>query len=415
VRVPSASSLPLVSVCAPSAVLPAVRHVNHQSVMGDALHDHMRDRSALGIDEAMRRIGDLAKRYNLDEREAGIFAARCRSFEWVPPGGSFGEVGLCLREDGSVVRVKGSKGQYEMPDDAVTAGTLDVFWAEPTPLDLSDPAHPRCHPGSVLWVVDYKSGDDSYVHPVESNAQLAAQAVLAARFTGATQVVPAILFIRKGQGEWDAPDAAWGPKRLEAAEKQIRETVNRVRLEKAALDRGDPLHLVEGPHCEWCPAKTRCPAHTGIFKQILAGSVPWGDAPLSAEERVWLAERLSMIESIGKKGRALLRADVDVNGPVSLSDGNIWGPVPGKQTQIVGKVALPILQESLGELAEQAVETNVTRESVERAVKAFCEAAGIERGVAPRVRQIMAKLGEAGALLDVPRVEYRAHKPERAA
>lgn len=410
---PSASSMPLVSRCASSFVLPRVRNVSSRSAVGDAIHEHMRERAAYGVDEAMQRLYALARRFELNDRETGIFIARCRSFEWIPPAGSFGEVALCLLENGEVVGVTGGKGQYETPDGALTAATLDVMWSEPTPLDLSDPTHPRCPPDSVLWVVDYKSGDEAHVDPIESNVQLATQALLAARWTGAQQVVPAILFVRKGQGEWDVPEHAWGARELRNTESKIREILARVQVQQKRLTAGEPLELVDGPHCNFCPARTRCPAQTGIFKQIFSGTAPFGDAPLSAEERVWLAERLSMIESMAKKARWLLRADVDENGPIALSDGNVWGPTPEKRTEIVAHVAMSVLQEELGEQSTEAVVVSITRDGIERAAKAHCEAKKIQRGVAPLVRKLMAKLGEAGALLESQRLEYRAHKPER--
>jgi hypothetical protein len=383
--------------------------------MGDAIHEHQRERAAFGVDEAMRRIHELAHRFELNERETGIFIARCRAFEWTPPPGSFGEVALCLRESGEVERVQGGKGHYDTPPDTVTAGTLDLMWSEPEPLDLTDPTHPRCPRGSVLWVTDYKSGDDAYVDPVESNAQLETEVVLGAKWTGAEMAVPAILFVRKGAGEWDVPDSAWGQPHLREAEARIRATVARVREQQRILDAGAPLEFVEGRHCEFCPAKTRCAAHTGIFKQMFSGVVPFGDAPLTADERQWLAERLSMIESISKRARAVLRADVDENGPIPLSDGNEWGPVKEKRTTILAHVALPIVREELGEMGDHALDTSMTRDSIEGAVREYCEANALKRAVSPTMRRIMAKLGDAGALVDSPRVEYRAHKPERAA
>lgn len=414
-RTASSSALPLIRLCAASFALPHDRSTSDRSNMGDALHEHMHHRAVLGVAEAMMRIDELARRYEMTEREAGIFAARCRSFEWVPPKHAFGEVALALLEDGTVVRVKGGKGEYDLPPGALTAGTLDVMWSEPEPLDISDPTHPKCPPGSMLWVVDYKSGEDTFVEPIEHNAQARTNALMAAVWTGAHYAVPAILFVRKGLGEWDTPEEAMGPRQLAEHAGYVREWIAEVRRQQALAEAGERLDLLEGKHCEFCPGRSRCSAHTAIIKSIITGPAPVGDAPLTVHERTWLAQRLRSIEYVAKKARQVLVADVDAHGPIDLEDGNVWGPFPRKRTTILVKEAVRVLVAELGaEGAREAVavEESVSRESIEAVVKAQHAAKGLKRQVAPAVRRIFAILGEAGALVDDPQVQYGAHKPK---
>jgi len=417
VKAPTGSALPLIRICPAAWAIPHAHSVSTFSKMGDALHVHMHDRAAFGVGEAMLRVDEVARAHEMTDREAGIFAARCRGFEWCPPAHAFGEVSLAMLEDGSVIRVRGGKGDYETPPGTLVALTLDVMWSEPAPLDLTDPAHPRCPSGSMLWVVDYKSGEDRWVEPVEHNAQVGAEALLAARWTGAAAVVPSILFIRKGPGEWDAPPSAWGPRELADQERRLREWVAGSREQQRRAAAGEPLDMIEGPHCGTCPARARCSAHTTMLHMVAtdgAKLIPQGDAPLDDAEAHWLATRLRSIDGFARQARQALIAHVRAKGPIDLRDGNLWGPFPRRRTTVVVKAAVQTLVEELGEEgANEAivVAESVTRESIEEVVRAQHAEKGIKRQLAPTVRRIFAKLGEAGALVSEDEVQFGAHKP----
>lgn len=424
-RIPSSSALPLVRYCQASWALPhAGRSIRERSRMGDALHEHSHDRTRYGIDGAMARIELLARKHQLSETEAGIFAARCRHFEWVPPVGSYGEVALCLLEDGRVVTMRGGKGRYEWPEGAVAGGTLDLMWCEQggrdVPFDMTDPTHPRCPPGALLWCPDIKTGEQTYVETVEDNFQILTNAMLAARWTGARAVVPAVVFWRKGQGEWDVPVDAegrvvpWGEAAMRRHETDLRALMRDVAEQQRRAAAGEPLDFVEGRHCEFCPARARCPEHTALLKAIASGQspeiVPQGDAPLTQEQRVWLAARLGAFERTAKSWRSLLIADVQANGPIVLQDGTIWGPHPRKKTTVAVDAALPVLQEQLGSFAEGIVSRSIPADNIKTAIREMLHAAGKTRGVAPIERRVYAGLGAAGALVTEEGVQYGAHK-----
>jgi hypothetical protein len=290
------------------------------------------------------------------------------------------------------------------------------MWSEPEPLDLSDPEHPRCPRGSTLWVLDLKSGEDAHVEPAERNAQLDALAVMAAKWTGAMAVVPSVLFLRKGAGDWDTPERAWGSREIAAGEARIRRDVARGREAAAAIAEGRDVTYVEGNHCTYCASATRCPAKTGMIKSIVGSPVPSGAAPLTREERVWMAKNLGSLESFARKAREVLKASVDADGPIDLGDGLVWGSQPTKRAKILPRVALPILREELGDdLAAGAIEETISREAVEAAAKEWTAQNGIKRGVSRKMGAIMARVGSAGGLLSEPRVEYRAHRPAATA
>jgi hypothetical protein len=387
--------------------------------MGDALHEHMDTRAKYGVGEAMLLCDQIAKRHELTPRETSIFLARCKHFEWSPPRGSFGEVALVLLEDGTVERMIGGKGSYTWPANAVTGGTLDLMWSEPEPLDLSDPEHPRCPPGSVLWVPDVKSGEETYVEPVEHNFQILTNALLAARWTGARRVAPGVLFWRKGMGEWDLPLTddgkllPWGEADMRRHERQVRADMDNVREQQRKALAGEPLDMVDGPWCEWCPARARCSVHTAQLKMLATGEMAKvGDAPLTEQERTWVADRLGAFERVGKALRDVLRADVEASGrAIIMSNGNVWGPYDKPTKSILVEQALPILQEELGEHAAEVVQRSISKESIEDVVRAMHQEQGVKKQLGSTVRRIFAKFGEAGALLEEPKTVFGAHKP----
>jgi hypothetical protein len=409
----SASALPLLAICAGSAVLDRVHSVNDKSKAGQAIHDHMRLRASHGVDYAVAMLERTAAAYDLDEKETGFFIARCKGFTWSPPAGAFGEVALCLCDDGTVVRVTGGAGSYAgLPANAVVPGQVDLMWSEPEPLDMSDPAHPRCPKGSILWVVDYKSGKEDYVEPIERNIQVGTYTMMAAKWTGAEYAVPAILFVRKGSGEWDAPEAAWGTAEISAAEKRAKDIVARGREQLERLARGEVPVFTEGKHCEFCDAAWRCPAKTAVLKALVGAPLPKGSAPLTVEERSWLAAHLKQFEAFARAARTALILDVQANGAIPLEDGTVWGPIAKPVTEIIVPRALPVLQEELGEeLANNALDVTLSRGRIEANVKKLHHEQGLTRQVAPTMRRIMAKISEAGGLLSEPRIEHRAYRP----
>jgi hypothetical protein len=390
--------------------------------MGDALHAHFDHRCKFGVGESMMRLEAVAMEHKLSATELSIFMARARHFEFAPPAGSFGEVALALVEDGSVVRMVGGKGQYAWPDLAVTGGTLDAMWSEPEPLDLSDPEHPRCPAGSVLVAIDLKTGDEAWVEPVEENQQVLTNALLAARWTGAKRVLPAVIFWRKGDGEWDVPltddgrAMPWGEAQMRRHEMVVREDIGRVREQQRKAAAGEPLDMVEGAWCTFCPARARCSQHNAQIRMLVSGEMAViGDSPLSDIERTWVADRLGAFERIGKSLREALRADVEATGrPILMSNGNEWGPYDKPTTTILVDQAVPILEEELGEHAKEVITRAVSREAIKVAAKAVLEEQGKSRGVATIERRIFGKLGSAGALLTESKIVFGAHKPKGA-
>lgn len=411
----SASDLPRVDACPASAVLPQVRRLSDAADKGSAGHEHMHDRRNLGVDAAVERLDEVFAKWNLSEREAGFLRSRLLKFEWSPPVGSISEIRLALMRDGTVVRVAEAD---RFVDGAIITGQFDQAWVEPGGFAFAEGSEvPRVPDGAQLWVADLKFGTDAWVSSVESNAQVSCYAYLAARWTGAKLVVPAVIYPGAGQGEWDVPARPWGAAEIKAAEERLSRTLGRVEAARERLRKGDSLQLTEGRHCEYCPAHSRCPAKVAMLRSAIDGRlVPDDGRGLSEVQARTLASSIAQLEALGKRARAALHSYVDEHGPIPMGDGLVWGPAPKAKTRInATPEARRVLLDELGdEAVNEAVQVEVTGASIERGVKRKLELAGQSRGVAPAVRRIYAKLGEAGALEQIETLEYRAHRPKPA-
>lgn len=398
----SGSAMPQVAKCAPSGVLPRVLRIGDKDRIGSALHEHMADRPKLGIAGAVARLEEIALAWDLDEREASIFMARARSFEWSPPRASLCEKALCLLEDGTVVEVEGGRGSYsQLPPGALLPTQIDVIWSEPQPLYRDTAGRIRCPQGSTLWVGDYKSGLEQYVDPVEKNLQLITGCVLAAKYVGATAAIPAAIFIRKGRGLWDVPEHALDEAGLVEAEALLRAVLANVDEQRRRLAAGEPLTFVEGSHCTFCDSRTYCSAKIASLKSYLDDPQPLSAEQLTAAQATRLAEMLPQIENFADHARAALVAYTNARGPVKVSaPGKLWGPNPHERTVVDPAIAVAVLAEELGDVdaARAILKAEVSKSAIETAIKEQHAALGITRKVSAAMRRVLGKIGEQGGL-----------------
>lgn len=413
----SGSSLSRVARCAPSAVLPRVDTVG-KNVSGTAIHEHLHDRVRLGVDAAMERIPEVCRRLRLSEVEQRIVEARCRSFEWTPPRGALAEVSLAFYKNGTVRAISGGRGDYNLPRGAIFPLQIDVIWAEPDPLYL-DGDDVRCPPSSVLWVADYKSGSADNVEPIDRNHQLLAAGLLGMIWTKARAVVPAVIHIARGPGDWEAPERALVREDLAEIEATIRGTVERVAAAARALKRGAPLSYVEGGHCEYCPARSACAVKVATLRSYMSGAdaLAASTTPreLTPEEAQRLAQIFPAMKEITSRAREALEAHASAHGPIPLGDGKVWGPYPHIDRVILPRVAEPLLAAEVGALAaRQAIKETLSYDAMEAAVKAAHEAAGIKRKVAPTMRKLWAQIGEAGGIVEETTTWWGPHRAKQA-
>lgn len=420
----TSSSLGKDGECPPNATLPGTDEQSLPADVGSAKHRHIEHRGSFGIDEAMSRVGDVGKEFALSEREQIFFASWARKFEWTPPPHTISEIALALLDDGTVERTVGGKGDYpELKEGgrlfgkSSLAGQTDLLWSEPEPLDLSDPARPRCPKGSVLWVGDLKGGGDVHVPPIDRNLQLASNAIMAAKWTGARFVVPFVMFLTPPRGDWDAPETAWGPKELAEAETRVRDVLARRRAQIDRVLAGlDAEGWREGPWCTFCHGKQSCPAKVTMMRHTAGLAVARAPLELSDEEAAWWAIRLTQIESYATKAREVLKARVDERGPIPLGGGLVWGSMTLGRKRILPHVALPIIQQELGLATPRLDEVaSVSRGAIEDLVRQEHAKQGIKRQKGKVVARIMAKVIDAGGLEPYEVTQYGTYRTGAAA
>jgi len=412
----SGSSCQRVDACPGSAALPRISHSSEKADSGSAFHDHARDRTLMGIGDAMLRIPEHAAKWGLDEKATSILLSRARNWEWSPPRGTMGEVALGLLESGEVVVVSGGRGTYFGPPSLRIATRIDFFWAEPKPLVLVGGV-PRCPPESILWGIDFKSGSETWVPPVERNLQALTAAVLPALWTGAKACVPAIVFPTRGRGTWDTLEAPLDEEGIFRARDLLLDVARRANRERAAYAAGRPLRLNEGPHCTYCDSQVYCPAKLATLKAYLENPEPFRGAELTEEELVRLAELAPAFKRFAESVDKALKKAVEARGkPIPLRDGNVWGPYPSPKKVLDPEIAVRCLGETIGdpERAKKAREDKISEASMKRVVKELHEETGVERQVEPTMRAVFRAIYAAEGVGSKTEIWHGPHKPSPA-
>lgn len=362
-RAPSLSGLGHVVACPGSASLPRQARVGvRRSALGTAIHRLIQWR----LEDKQPSLAEIAEN-PLSTDDAGRLSFLAAHLRLPVPSGAMAETSLGMflpTRDVEVTpcavrRIEGGAGSY--PDvGQVLSGQIDILWAEPAPLALTAEGW-RCPFGSTLWVVDIKTGDEANVPPVERNWQLRGAARMAARWTGATRVIPAIVFVnaaecaeagragRVYEGRWEV-GAPLDALALDGIETEIRAALARAkgesdgRSEKEVLGLrrpdglrdSDEVHdlragpaLILGPHCEHCPARAACPAFGAearnlIRLEMLAACVE--DGSLTPKGVSYLAGILPALKSTIARAEEAVRAHAEAHGPVLLADGREYGP-----------------------------------------------------------------------------------------
>lgn len=391
----SLSSLGRVRVCPGSAVLPQIQSHSLPAAIGNAGHDW--------IDSAVRswtsvrgraNLVDIADRWELwgESRETFFRYVRGLGNEPPVPEGTITEQPLALLEDGSVVPVRGGRGEYEAPEGTIIAGTLDAMWPErdgvPSWFLYPDGGAPRVDPADVLVISDWKTGGAESTPPPRFNWQLKGQALLASRWTGARRVLPMLGLIDGGPVRWETEQDRHGfavvldEVELASIEREIRRIV-------AVVDAQDPdaPKVVTGAHCSFCPARAACPAHVAAPRAMIAAVPdPKAMGPLSREEAHQLLPIVLSVGPARESALVALKEHVRLHGPIALPDGRLWGLGEAKRVEFNTAGAFDALVDALiplvgeDEALRQAQDAfRTTRDAVYEAVSRTVDEVNAER------------------------------------
>lgn len=251
------SGLGTVAACPGSAWLPRARREGPEARLGRAIHE------AIELQVLLPSLGDflgsilapnpnaIAMKHDLTADDAARLAFIAEHLRLPVPAGALVETPLGYFPDGSVRRVEGGAGSY--PDVwQILSGTIDCMWSEPWPLAEEGGEDPSvidgyiCGSSDTLWIVDWKTGSEEHVPPVARNWQIRGAVVMAARWTGAPRVIPAICYInavecaeavragRPYEGRWEGAGpagecVAWNAAMLDEIEREMRAVLARAR------------------------------------------------------------------------------------------------------------------------------------------------------------------------------------------
>jgi hypothetical protein len=200
----------------------------------------------------------------------------------------------------------------------------------------------------AVYVPDFKTGK-AVTGGAAGTWQLRLLALAAARATGLRAAVVQLIYLRADgrayvdRAEFDAFDLA-----NFAAE--LRELPRRVAASELQLERERVPHVVEGPHCRYCPALPACPAKREMMRALVVNmeSAPSDElvrarvATLTVEQKAQGYVRLELAEMFLRRLREAYESSARQE-PLPLPDGRVLREVVSTRRYLDGKIASDVL------------------------------------------------------------------------
>lgn len=338
-----------VSTCPPSAVLPRIGNSNEKAVRGSAGHKLMEIRAEHGYQASVDAIDEVAAEYQLDELNTAMLAKNIREFTWCPPKGAYVETPLALDRKGNVRVIDpecAAPGNYQVTEDEWLAGTVDVAWVD----------------GTVLWVPDFKFGQDKYVAPIASNGQLWNGALMMHRMleqqgVKVTHLMPAVIFVRPGEpgGIWETLSHPVDVNGVEAQvwRNKLKKLLHTLDGLKAELGAGKSISgFTTSDKCGFCPCIHACPAYAETVRRlVLDPNLQLGTKaePLSGEELIAAARFFGLVKRAASTLETLLRKHCSEQGPIEIEPGLCYGITKQERSEYVfNDKSFALMQQALG-------------------------------------------------------------------
>lgn len=424
-RLVTLSGLEHVAICPPSVSLRRVEHNGDAANLGNATHECIARRIDDGRVPSYEELAGIADRWGLEDADRGRMHFVARHFDPPVPRWTKTEFALGMFNNGAVCPVEGARGEYEAAPGLEVAGTLDAMWSEPRGLLHVFAGEDVClDDGDTLVVVDWKTGEDLQVPPIARNWQLRAGALLAARYTRATRVIPAICYVNAGecgeviatgepyQGRWEM-GLPLGPSELDAIERDLRALLGRA----ADAD----AKFVTGKHCDYCKSRIYCRTQLAEVRALaspLAEDLWAEDTALSDVEARRLAGSLSRFEWAAAKARTALERHVQARGPITLDGGKVWGPQVETREILDPSIAHAALSDEFAPIvgdvdgsAEALQAFKVTKKAIYDAIRAAHDREGIKGQKGKALDRVLEVVRAAGGVTMRDHVEHRAYYP----
>jgi hypothetical protein len=377
------SGLERVSVCAAAGVLPRVETSSEYAARGHAIHAFLEGVNRVGREKALEAVPedlrsacealDTAKLPTDPSRYAAEVA-----FAFDPNTGKGRELG------------RGIGRRYDVNDGEI-AGTADVIAL------LEDDG---------VFVSDFKSGWSRRTAARDS-LQLRFYALAAARAYGRSRAVVQVIRVFEDGTTW-TDEAALDAFDLDSFALELGALAAMLEGHRRLYAEGGEPPLVEGSHCTWCPAFSRCPAKTALLRAAAL------EAPSPSEITPGLAARaygrLKLYKAAVEKAEEILKTYARAHA-IPLEGGMVYGVRYDSTKDLDGQVAQSALEALFGESARAGIKVEVSQAGVKRAVLAYLKDhpdAGTQKAL---IDQALAEIEKRGGLRTVKAPKLVAHKP----
>lgn len=263
-----------------------------------------------------------------------------------------------------------------------------------------------------FFVYDWKTGIQRDREPVAEHKQLRAGGFCAARAFALDAVTVVASYVdadgvREETATLDSFDFAMIEEEL-------------VALHAAAVSGAQPC---PGPHCAdmWCGAIAACPAvqkaREAVMSSEAASLAPTAIVTTNAaairskDQAAQMYTMLGQVDALSKACWKALDAYVDANGGVALPDGKMYAAIEKSRDSIrLNDAAIELVRDRLGEYAQVAIKTTISKEAIADATKAKVG------GGKPRValeKEILNGLESLGAIHVSTFVSHEAIRPKK--
>ena len=346
---PTFSHLQRAMLCPASCTFPHAKHHSPAAEQGKAVHAFLAAVPKLGADRALEKVPDayrdLCESIHLDAIP-GLDKA-----EFVD------EIAIAYNVQTGEARVVGVDIGRTYPDLGPywIYGTIDKLGLTPSEI--------------IIW--DFKTGW-GHVPAPEDNWQLKACAVAACAAYERRRARVGLIHISNDGRDPRTVDAELSPFELSLAQGKLAHLVDvlyKLR-DNPALD----PPIVEGEHCNFCPAFAHCPAKHQLAVRLATDPCAVREEVLSLLTPENAKQAYLKVQALGRILEQVMGAleSYARQNPIELADGRIFGPHPYTQERLIGKDAQPSIDRILGEgYADQAIEKQLTKAGVKRAVRKY--------------------------------------------
>ena len=381
------SKAPIWMECAAAPVLPHVVTVpGVASEQGSAVHTYLEHANTKPPAEALLLVPedhrDVCSVVRLDRLPLGL--------------GGVAEPAYALDVHASKARFLGASigRNYSGAQAHEQAGTLDLAF----------------HDKGVGAVEEYKTGwgMDAHVVAVERNHQVRMQSLALSRAHRLHTVTASIHRISES-GYVESESVTWDAMDLAEYEQAARAQLARIKAADELVQIGKTPDAHAGSWCTYCPAMESCPAVVGLLRAAVSAAdkveARFNELLNDPATRSRAYEMWTTVKAIsGKMGEAVYA--LGSREPITLANGNVFGPVQGTKHDIDADKAFALIKERHGvDAAVAAVSMKTSMAGLKRAAKV----AGLTQE--STAKELLAELSKLGAVQDAPTSITKEHKP----